>query len=242
MSLFAQVMELPFISHLKVQPAWLLLLLFLGFLPLLQTSITLLRWSYATFLRPGKDLKAYGSWALVTGATDGIGKAFAFQLAQTGLDLVLIGRNPNKLRQVSEEIKAKHPCTEIRLVVIDLAGELSNGIRRLEEEIKGLDVGILVNNAGTATPRLMYFDELEEGLWEGIVKVNVEATTRVTRAVLSGMARRGRGAVVNIGSGSSVVVPSFPLAAVYAATKAYVPAPMLVFFSFMGFFLKFYHN
>ncbi|XP_026663219.2 very-long-chain 3-oxoacyl-CoA reductase 1 isoform X2 [Phoenix dactylifera] len=213
-------MESPFIGHLQEQPTWVLLLSFLGFLSLLQTSITLLKWAYAAFLRPGKDLKAYGSWALVTGATDGIGKAFAFQLAHEGLNLVLIGRNPSKLRRVSGEIKARHPCTEIKLVVMDLAGDLSDGIRRLEEEIRELEVGILVNNAGMTYPQFMYFHEVEEELWEGIVKVNMEATTRVTQAVLPGMMKRRRGAVVCIGSASSVVVPSFPLAAVYAATKA----------------------
>ncbi|KAG1358914.1 Very-long-chain 3-oxoacyl-coa reductase 1 [Cocos nucifera] len=213
-------MELPLISHLKAQPTWVLLLSSLGFLSLLQTSITLLKWSYAAFLRQGKDLKAYGSWALITGATDGIGKAFAFQLAHKGLDLLLIGRNPNKLRQVSNEIKAKHPCIKIKLLVIDLAGDLLDGVRSLEEEIRGLDVGIMVNNAGMTYPRYMYFHEVEEELWEGLVKVNVEAATRVTRAVLPGMIKRGKGAVVSIGSGSSVVVPSFPLSAVYAATKA----------------------
>ena len=61
---------------------------------------------------------------------------------------------------------------------------------------------------------------VEAPVWEAVVRVNVEAATRITRALLPMMAARGRGAVVNVGSVSSVVVPAFPLYAVYAASKA----------------------
>lgn len=83
-------------------------------------------------------------------------------------------------------------------------------------------MGVLINNVGITYPAARFFHEVGEGVWMDIVKVNLIATTWVTRAVLPGMIKRKSGAVVNIGSGAAVVVPSHPLYAMYAATKAYV--------------------
>ncbi|KAF3955546.1 hypothetical protein ACB098_03G132000 [Castanea mollissima] len=210
------------IHHLTTQPAWLLFLSFIGFLSFLKHSISILKWVFITFLRPPKDLKKYGSWALVTGATDGIGKAFAYQLARKGLNLILVSRNYNKLRTVSKEIQADFPYTQIKIIPLDFSGNISAGVRLIEEEIKGLDVGILINNVGITYPSAMYFHEVDEKVWMNIVKVNLEGTTMVTKAVLPGMIQRKRGAIVNIGSGAAIVVPSHPLFTIYAATKAYI--------------------
>ncbi|PKA59264.1 Very-long-chain 3-oxoacyl-CoA reductase 1 [Apostasia shenzhenica] len=200
----------------------LLLLPILGLMSLLNLSLTLLRWFYAAFLRPGKDLRqAYGSWAVVTGATDGIGRAIAFELARRGLHLVLVGRSSGKLRKTSDGILTASIGTQIRTVVWDLA-EGAGGAERLRTAIAGVDVGLVVNCAGATYPAAMYFHEVEERVWRAVVGVNVEGTSLVMRVVLPEMVRRRRGAVVNIGSASSVAVPSFPLYAVYAATKAYV--------------------
>ncbi|XP_064942094.1 very-long-chain 3-oxoacyl-CoA reductase 1-like isoform X2 [Musa acuminata AAA Group] len=195
-----------FINVLKAQPSLIILLSSLGFLTLLRAAIAPLSWVYSTFLRPGKDLKSsYGSWALVTGATDGIGKAIAVQLALRGLHLVLAGRNPAKLEQVADGIRAAHTATMVKTVIVDLATDAADWIDRLEAEIEALDVGVLVNSAGTTYPHAMFFHEVEEELWRSIVRVNVEATTRVTRAVLPGMLRRRKGAVVNLGSAASAL-------------------------------------
>ncbi|XP_054785528.1 very-long-chain 3-oxoacyl-CoA reductase-like protein At1g24470 [Prosopis cineraria] len=205
---------------------WLLLTITicLGFCVVLKQSLSFLRWIFRTFLRSEKDLiKSYGSWALVTGATDGIGEAFAYGLARRGLNLVLVSRSSDKLRTISDEIRAEFPNCNIRTVEIDLAGDTAGGIKRLKAAIEGVaDLGILVNNVGITYPEAMYFHEVKEEVWMRIVKVNVEATTAVTKAVVEGMIKRRRGAVVNIGSGAGIVVPSHPLYAIYAATKAYV--------------------
>nr|GFD24948.1 very-long-chain 3-oxoacyl-CoA reductase 1-like [Tanacetum cinerariifolium] len=71
-------------------------------------------------------------------------------------------------------------------------------------------------------PYARFFHEVDDELLNSLIKVNVEGTTRVTQAVLPGMLQRKRGAIVNIGSGAAIVIPSDPLYAVYAATKAYV--------------------
>ena len=208
------------LSSFKSQPTWLLLLTSLGLLSFLKLSFSLLRWAYVTFLRPGKNLKKYGSWALITGATDGIGKSFAFQFARKGLNLVLVGRNPQKLNEVSASIKSKYSSVCIETVVMDFAADLAEGVERIKEKIKGLDVGILVNNAGVSYPYARYFHEVDDELLRNLIKVNVEGVTRVTHAVIPGMLERKRGAIVNIGSGAAIVIPSDPLYAVYAATKA----------------------
>ncbi|WOL04422.1 very-long-chain 3-oxoacyl-CoA reductase 1 [Canna indica] len=209
-----------FVALLSAQPSWLIFLSSLGLLNLLRAAAVVLAFLHCTFLRPPRDLKSYGSWAVVTGATDGIGKAIAFELARRGLNLVIVGRNPAKLKQLADDIGG---AAVVKPVVVDLAADdLAAAVGRLEAEVADLDVGVLVNCAGTTYAHAMYFHEAQEEVWRGIVRVNVEATTRVTRAVLPGMVRRRRGAVVNIGSAASVAVPSFPLSTVYAATKAYV--------------------
>jgi 17beta-estradiol 17-dehydrogenase / very-long-chain 3-oxoacyl-CoA reductase len=213
-------MELCFMDKLKGQPFWVLVLFTWGSLLALKFALAFLNWVYVNFLRPAKNLKKYGSWALVTGPTDGIGKGFAFQLARKGINLILVGRNPDKLKDVSDSIQAKYGKTQIKTVVVDFAGDLSEGVGRISEAIEGLDVGVLINNVGMSYPYARFYHEVDEELLKNLIKINVEATSKVTHAVLPGMLKRKRGAIVNIGSGAAIVIPSDPLYAVYAATKA----------------------
>ncbi|PRQ40072.1 putative very-long-chain 3-oxoacyl-CoA reductase [Rosa chinensis] len=194
----------------------------IGFISVCKASINFVRWVYVMFLRPTKNLRKYGSWAIITGSTDGIGKALAFEMASKGLNLVLVGRNPCKLEATSHGIHEKYGNqVEIKNVVIDLAKLSGEEIARaIEEGIKGLDVGVLVNNAGVAYPYAKFFHEVDLELMESITRVNIEAATWVCKAVIPGMLKKKRGAIVNIGSGSSVIVPSYPLFTVYAASKA----------------------
>ncbi|KAE8023595.1 hypothetical protein FH972_009272 [Carpinus fangiana] len=215
-------MEVCFMDKLKGQPFWVLVLFTWGSLLALKFALAFLNWVYVNFLRPAKNLKKYGSWALVTGPTDGIGKGFAFQLARKGINLILVGRNPDKLKDVSDSIQAKYGKTQIKTVVVDFAGDLSEGVGRISEAIEGLDVGVLINNVGMSYPYARFYHEVDEELLKNLIKINVEATSKVTHAVLPGMLKRKRGAIVNIGSGAAIVIPSDPLYAVYAATKAYV--------------------
>ncbi|KAI3906471.1 hypothetical protein MKX01_029086 [Papaver californicum] len=210
-------------DELKTQPIWILLLSFLGLLFLLKHTASVLRWLFITFLRPAKNLKNYGSWALITAPTEGIGKSFVFELARKGLNLILVGRNLNKLQNVSRAIQSEYPNIQIKIVVVDFSSsDLTVGIRKIEEEIGGLDVGVLINNVGITYPSAKFFHEVDEEIWMNLIRVNVEGTTRVTMAVLPAMLKRKKGAIVNIGSGAAIVVPSHPLFAIYAATKAYV--------------------
>lgn len=215
-------MDCCIISKLKSQPFWFLILFSLGLFTILRFTLLLLNWLYVNFLRQPKNLKNYGSWALVTGPTDGIGKSFAFELARKGLNLILVGRNPEKLKDVSDSIKAKFGKTEVKTVVVDFTGDLDEGVKRIVETIDGLDVGVLINNVGISYPYARFFHEVDQELLKNLIKVNVVGTTKVTQAVLPGMLKRKKGAIVNIGSGAAIVIPSDPLYAVYAATKAYI--------------------
>nr|XP_043606296.1 very-long-chain 3-oxoacyl-CoA reductase 1-like [Erigeron canadensis] len=215
-------MEVSFLETLKTQPFWVITLFILGSTYLLRISVSILNWVYKNFLRPPKNITKYGSWALITGSTDGIGKAFAFELAKKGLNLILVGRNPKKLEDVTNEIKSKFSKTEIKNVVFDLSGDLSEGIKKISDVIEGLDVGVLINNAGISYPYARFFHEVDDELLNNLIRINVEATTKITQAVLPGMLKRKKGAIVNIGSGAAAIIPSYPLYAVYAATKAYI--------------------
>ena len=173
--------------------------------------------------RGGRDGRQHGTRLLGrVGRRRRLGLAAAAALPPLRLGLVLVGRNPEKLAAVAAEIKAKHPkVPEVRTFVLDLASEgLAAGVEALKDSIRGLDVGVLVNNAGLSYPYARYFHEVDEELMRSLIRVNVEGVTRVTHAVLPGMVERKRGAIVNIGSGAVSVVPSDLLYSVYAATKA----------------------
>ena len=203
-------------------PAWALALAALGLLASARAAARLALWLYAAFFRPARPLRCrYGAWAVVTGATDGIGRALAFRLAAAGLGVVLVGRSPDKLTAVAAELEAKRPGAEARTFVVDFAADdLAARVGALGEFLRGLDVGVLVNNVGASYPYARYFHEVDEALAQRLIRLNVEAVTRVTHAVLPGMLERGRGAIMNMGSGASAIMPSDPLYTVYVATKA----------------------
>ncbi|CAA6668244.1 unnamed protein product [Spirodela intermedia] len=125
----------------------------------------------------------------------------AFELARRGLNLVLVGRNPDKLSRVSSKMKAEVP-----------------GVENLKDAIKEIDVGILVNNAGLSLIKPMFFHGIDEKIWGKIVRVNLVTPTVVTTTVLPSMLQRRRCAIINIGPGSTVIL-SFPLYAVYTGIK-----------------------
>uniref|UniRef100_A0ACD5WG85 Uncharacterized protein n=1 Tax=Avena sativa TaxID=4498 RepID=A0ACD5WG85_AVESA len=188
----------------------------------------------ALLLRRPTDLRRrYGAWAVVTGPTSGIGRSMALQLARPGLNIVLVGRDPTKLDDISETISATHGV-KTKTVVLDLAlvatPEGDDAMRQLREAVAGMNVGVLVNNAGVATPQAVYLHEADVEAWVQMLRVNVWALTEVTAAVLPGMVERGRGAVVNIGSGNgSVDAMPFPLYSVYAPPPNGTNSPYLTF-------------
>lgn len=88
----------------------------LGALLVLKFVLGAVQAFYRFFLRPGKNLKKFGGWGVVTGATDGIGKAYAFELARQGLSLLLISRTESKLKDTAAEITAKYPKVQVQIL------------------------------------------------------------------------------------------------------------------------------
>lgn len=206
-------------------PIWFISLAGLGALYVASAVCFPVLAHLALCLRRPKDLRRYGSWAIVTGPTTGLGRSMALEFARRGLNLVLVDHNPGNLREISETIRRTH-AVQIRTVAFDLSlvstAQGDEAMRRLREAIDGLDVGVLVNNAGVIKPGALYVHEADVERLVTMIRVNAWALTEVTAAVLPGMVERGRGAIINVGSGSTVAVPSFPLYTVYSSTKRYV--------------------
>merc|ERR1712061_893725 len=93
------------------------------------------------------DVRQFGKWALVTGSTDGIGKAYAFALAAKGLNVVLVSRNPDKLKNVADQIEK---CYKVNTknIPVDFKTSDAEYIPKVWKVIQGLDIGVLVNNVG----------------------------------------------------------------------------------------------
>ncbi|KAL8427202.1 hypothetical protein ACSSS7_007837 [Eimeria intestinalis] len=169
-----------------------------------------------------RKLVSAGDCAVITGASDGIGKALAIQLAKQGFKkFVLIARNEDKLKDAATELELVAPSgISVSRVVIDFATENSLSIfSKVSTAVEGLSVGVLINNVGISYPHAMYYDEVPLTLLDELININVRSALVVTRAVFPGMKARKQGLIVCVGSGASQL-PSDPLYAAYAATKA----------------------
>ncbi len=155
--------------------------------------------------------------ALITGASSGIGLDFARLFAEGGHDVVLVARTEPKLRELAQELSSRHGVSA-RVVTADLADPTAPGhiMERLKAE--GVQVDVLVNNAGYGGYGTFAETDLDAEL--KMIQVNISALTALTKAVLPGMLARGQGRILNVAS-TAAFQPG-PLMAVYYATKAYV--------------------
>merc|ERR1719343_366457 len=167
----------------------------IGGLVALKFALGLLGTFYRYQLRPSKKLTKFGKYAVVTGATDGIGKAYSLALAKRGMSVVLISRTESKLQAVAAEIDAKgYPGVEkTKYIVCDYSNFDEATRARVAKELDGLDVGVLINNVGQSYRYPRYFHELPDSEVGAIVEMNVNSTVWMTRMVLDGMVERKRG-------------------------------------------------
>src|SRR5262245_56494222 len=157
-----------------------------------------------------------GPRALITGASAGIGVAYAERLARDGYDVVLVARRRGRLKELAERLRRE---TGAQAEV--LSADLSEGesLARVEARIASDEsLGLLVNNAGFGGYRP--FVDIEPEVVDDLVNVHVRAVARLTRAALPGMVRRGRGGVINVASllalSGSMPPNPLPYRAVYA--------------------------
>ncbi|OMH34291.1 SDR family oxidoreductase [Tersicoccus sp. Bi-70] len=159
--------------------------------------------------------------ALVTGASSGIGKAFAERLAADGHDLILVGRRKERLDALAAALRHAHATVTADVLVADLATDA--GIDAVAQRCADRPVTLLVNNAGVA--HYMPLADLPPEKAHELVGVKVVAPTMLTRAVLPGMLERGTGTVLNVAgmlafSGPAPAAPAPSQRAVYVASLA----------------------
>lgn len=157
----------------------------------------------------------YGPWAVVTGASDGIGRAFAQHLAAMGLNLVLVARGAERLSALAHELEAQHGV-ECRALPTDLSD--LEATTRMLESTRDLDVGLLIAAAGFGSGGPFLAADLQAET--EMVELNCTSVLLQCWHCGHRFSRRGRGGVVLLSS--LLAFHGAPLAANYAATKAYV--------------------
>ena len=161
-----------------------------------------------------KDFKSkYGPWALVAGASEGLGAAFAEEIAKRGLNLILIARRIEKLESLSKDLKRKYPI-KIKYHSLDLADyhQTKKFINQLE-----FNIGLLVYNAAYAP--IGYFEDISEKDLDKIVDVNIKTPLLLTKLVSTKMIDKGKGGIVLMSSLAGN--QGSPKIATYAASKAF---------------------
>ena len=155
--------------------------------------------------------------ALITGASSGIGKSYAYLLAEEGMNLILVARSKDALETISEDIRSKH-SREVHVIQKDLS-EL-DAAESLHHDVKDLEleVDLLINNAGFGK-----WGKFESFSWEEyqqMVHLNVTTLTELCYCFLEDLKKRPEAGIINVGSTASFI--PIPYSAVYGATKAYV--------------------
>jgi len=157
----------------------------------------------------------FGRWALVTGASSGIGEGFARALAARGMDVVIVARRAELLRRLADELATTHGI-QTRVIAMDLATD--DAAAELARQVSDLDVGVLVNNAGTGW--IGRFDRQRAEDHARLVHLHCVLPVDLTARLLPPMLARRRGAVVLVASvGGYLPLPYY---AVYGGTKAFL--------------------
>ncbi|MCB9680050.1 MAG: SDR family NAD(P)-dependent oxidoreductase [Alphaproteobacteria bacterium] len=159
-------------------------------------------------------VERYGTWALVAGASEGMGAAFAEELAAAGMSVVLVARRADKLEAFAEALAARHPV-QVRTLALDLGHP--DVLTHLADGLGDLDVGLMVYNACASF--IGEFLDLTIAQKQATIDVNVRGATLLTTFFGERMVARGRGAMILLSSlscfqGSAMV-------GIYAATKAF---------------------
>lgn len=156
----------------------------------------------------------YGPWALVTGASSGIGEELARQLASRGLSVVVVARRTERLLALGIELESAHGVS-IRPLAFDLGDAAS--LSKLEEATADLDIGLVACNAGYGEKGDFATSDRRAQL--GMIDLNCRSTTGIAHAFVPRLVARGRGGLVI--TASTAAFQGVPFSATYAATKAF---------------------
>lgn len=160
------------------------------------------------------DKSTYGPWALVTGASSGIGEEFARQTAANGINLVLLARGEERLKEVAAELRTRYDV-QTRVVAVDLARDGILG--PVAEATDDLDIGLVVSNAGAGNPGP--FISLPRDRLREIVQLNVITHLELAHHFGHKLAQRRRGGLVLVSAAAAA--GGLPFMANDSATKAY---------------------
>lgn len=172
------------------------------------------------------------AYALVTGATSGIGRDLAHELCSRGLNIIVHGRDSTRLQVLVKELRAQHPACDVKGFVLDAAtafnasGEATNEAREAIASVSGLKIKVLVNNVGMGhnpAKDFIAFTEQTPALVATIIQVNISFMTFLTHALLPGMQEHATAAdpsfIINAGSLADL---GLPWVSVYSGAKAYI--------------------
>jgi uncharacterized protein len=157
----------------------------------------------------------YGPWAVIAGASEGIGEAVAHRLAAAGINLVLIARNEARLRAVAADVEGRHG-REVRVLPLDLTD--SGTHQAVAEACKDLEIGLVLYAAGSVNRTLDFVDDPYEASLRQ-VELNCVGPLGLARAFSPGMLARGRGGIVMLASMAALAGAA--QIAVYSAVKAF---------------------
>lgn len=166
----------------------------------------------------GKSRRPRWERALVTGASAGIGRALAVQLAGAGVDLVLVARDRERLEELAEELRADSDGLDVEVLAADLCDPA--GLAVVEKRVTAPEapIDLLVNNAGLGYEGPLHAQDAAEV--SETIGVNVVALAQLTHTALRSMTARDKGQVILVSSMASL--QGMPMTAVYSATKAFI--------------------
>jgi 17beta-estradiol 17-dehydrogenase / very-long-chain 3-oxoacyl-CoA reductase len=216
--LFAFIFAVAYFADLNKDPIRLV-----GYGTIVYILINLLA-LLANALKQGKKPTEYGKWAIVTGATSGIGEAFAYELAAKDMNVLIISRSEEKLEKVKYEIITKYKV-QCRYIVHNFeeypAPKFEQELIKVCEELtQNGGIGLLVNNVGVANeiPELYHLLNISD--IQRMVTVNINSTLHMTYVVLPFMLKRKSGCIISVSSASSL--HPTPMLSVYSATKSFM--------------------
>lgn len=157
-------------------------------------------------------------WALVTGASAGIGAEFCHQLAAQGYSIVLVARRAEKLNEVADRVRRQY-SVECRCIPLDLGAADASTSLCSQLEADGIDVEFLVNNAGFGV--IGTYDEVQWERHDQFLQVMLNSVCELTWRLLPGMQKRGKGFIVNVASVAGLI-PGAARNTLYGATKSFL--------------------